>query len=106
VKRYSASIAKITGGFLLVIFAVYASYLKIGLSLAFEHTDWPKVYRDLVVFVPLLILGAWLIFRDLKQMLKLRRKPLFSLRPNQWTSQQSAGNLLLISRAAALIRTV
>jgi len=83
VKRYSVSIAKITGGFLLVIFAVYASYLEIGLSLAFGYTDWPKVYRDLVVFAILLLLGAWLIFRGLKQTLELRRQPLFSLRPNQ-----------------------
>ena len=81
-KPYLVPIAKIIGGILLMIFAVYASYLEIGLSLAFGYADWPKVYRDLVIFVFVVILGVWLVFKGLKQARQLRRQPRFSLTSN------------------------
>lgn len=81
-KRYLGSIAKITGGVLLVIFSVYASYLEIGLSLAFGYASWSKVYRDLVVFALIFILGAWLVFRGVKAFFHVLHQGGFSPAPN------------------------
>jgi hypothetical protein len=74
VNRYLRPITKITGGVLLVIFAVYASYLEIGLSLAFGYADWPKVYFGLAIFALISILGAWLVFKGFRQVFRFRHQ--------------------------------
>jgi len=61
VKLKIVKFAKIVIGMLMAIFALYAGYTLIGLSLAFGPADWIRLTGFLAALSVLLLLGVWMV---------------------------------------------